>query len=194
MKRQVILITDGDRVARETVEQVAEKIGGRCISSSAGNPTPLDGPGLVDLIEKAAYDPVLVMFDDCGSRHKGRGETALEYVISHPAIEVLGVVAVASNSDSVEGTPVHVALDQEGHIVGHGVDKDGVEIPDAPLRIYGDTVDVLNRFRLPMVVGIGDVGKMSHHDDRDWGAPVTTKAVMIILEENGWGMTAHQKD
>ncbi|PTX50869.1 stage V sporulation protein AE [Melghirimyces profundicolus] len=183
-RRKVILITDGDRVARETVEDVARQVGGRCISASAGNPTPLTGEGLVELIQQAAFDPVLVMFDDSGSREKGRGEQALEYVINHPDIEVIGVVAVASNSHPVEGTPVHVALDRDGNVVEHGVDKDGVEMGDAPLRIFGDTVDVLNQYTFPMVVGIGDVGKMSHHDDIQWGAPVTAKAVRLILEGN----------
>ncbi|MFC4078153.1 stage V sporulation protein AE [Salinithrix halophila] len=184
-KRQVILITDGDRVAQETVEAVARRIGGRCISASAGNPTPLTGPELVELIRSAAYDPVLIMFDDCGSRWKGKGEKALEYVVSHPEVDVLGVVAVASNCPEVAGVSVHVALDREGRIVQHGVDKEGVELPEGPLRIYGDTVDVLNRFRFPLVVGIGDVGKMAHHDDRLWGAPVTTKAVHLIMEKSG---------
>ncbi|MDR6224567.1 stage V sporulation protein AE [Desmospora profundinema] len=183
-KRKVIVITDGDRVAKKTVEQVARQVGGRCISASAGNPTPLTGEQLVDMIREAAYDPVLVMFDDCGSKHKGKGEQALEMVASHPDIEVLGVVAVASNCSEVEGVAVDVALDQDGRVVHHGVDKDGVEQVHEPLRIKGDTVDVLNQYRFPLIVGIGDVGKMDHHDDHMWGAPVTTRAVRLILEKN----------
>jgi stage V sporulation protein AE len=188
-KRRVILITDGDRVARQTVEEVARQIGGRCISASAGNPSPLSGSQLVELIQEAAHDPVLIMFDDCGSRYKGNGERALEYVASHPDIEVLGVVAVASNSDRVEGVQVHVALDHNGNVVYHGVDKTGHEMKNGPLRIYGDTVDVLNQFQFPYVVGIGDVGKMDKHDDYLWGAPVTTKAVQMILERSGYDAT-----
>jgi stage V sporulation protein AE len=183
-KRKVIVITDGDRVAKQTVEQVARQVGGRCISASAGNPTPLSGAELVHLIREAAHDPVLVMFDDCGSKHKGKGEQALETVVSHPDIEVLGVVAVASNCPEVEGVTVDVALDLDGNVVFHGVDKDGVEKIDEPLRIKGDTVDVLNQYRFPLIVGIGDVGKMKHHDDVMWGAPVTTKAVRLILDKS----------
>ncbi|PTM58608.1 stage V sporulation protein AE [Desmospora activa] len=184
-KRKVILITDGDKVAKETVEYVAQKVGGRCISASAGNPTPLSGAQLVDLIQSAAYEPILVMFDDCGSKHKGKGERALEVVANHPDIDVLGVVAVASNCSAAEGVAVDIALDQEGRVVSHGVDKDGVELAQEPLRIIGDTVDVLRQYHFPLVVGIGDVGKMKHHDDRMWGAPVTTQAVRLIMEKSG---------
>jgi stage V sporulation protein AE len=181
-KRKVILITDGDRVAQATVEEVARQVGGRCISSSAGNPTPLSGEEIVKRIRSAKHDPVLVMFDDCGWNQKGRGERALEYVANHPDIEVLGVIAVASDSRRVFGTQVDVALDQDGNIVHHRVDKDGHEMSREPLRIYGDTVDVLNQIESPIVVGIGDIGKMENHDRADWGAPVTTKAVKMILQ------------
>ncbi|SMO41184.1 stage V sporulation protein AE [Melghirimyces algeriensis] len=182
----MILITDGDRLAKETVEEVARYIGGRCISASAGNPTPINGEELVKLIQQAPNDPVLVMFDDCGSIRKGRGEQALEYVINHRNVEVLGVVAVASNSPNVAGTPVHIALDRNGNMVEHQVDKNGMEVDGAPLRIFGDTVDVLNAYQLPLVVGIGDIGKMDHYDDPLWGAPVTKKAVQLILDNAGY--------
>lgn len=185
-KRKVILITDGDRVAQATVEEVARQVGGRCISSSAGNPTPLSGEEIVELIRSAKHDPVLVMFDDCGWNQKGLGERALEYVANHPDIEVLGVIAVASNSRYVSGASVDVALDQDGNIVHHRVDKDGHELLREPLHIYGDTVDVLNQIEVPMIVGIGDIGKMEEHDRAEWGAPVTTKAVEMILKHARW--------
>ena len=65
-RRRVILITDGDEYAKRAVERVAHDIGGRCISLSQGNPSILTGQELVNLIKKAANDPVLVMFDDSG--------------------------------------------------------------------------------------------------------------------------------
>ena len=80
-KRKVILITDGDNMARSSVETVAQKVGGRCISLSGGNPTPLSGPEIVDLVKKAASDPVLVMVDDRGKSSQGRGEQALKYIV-----------------------------------------------------------------------------------------------------------------
>lgn len=189
-KRQVIVFTDGDQVAKKVVEDVAARIGGRCISASAGNPTPLSGPQLVDLIREAPYDPVLVMFDDCGASVKGRGEQALEYVLSHPDIHVLGAVAVASNISDVMGIAVDVVLNHEGRMVNRSVDKHGKEMPGSSMRIYGDTVDVLNRYPLPLVVGIGDVGKMRHGDDHLLGSPVSTMAVKLILDKNGYDTSA----
>jgi stage V sporulation protein AE len=181
VKRKVILITDGDYVAREAVEEVARQVGGRSISASAGNPTPLSGEELVELILQAKHDPVLVMFDDCGSGGPGRGERAMEYVANHPKVEVLGAVAVASNHRGGEGVPVDILLDREGNQVVHGVDKNGLEVEGQPPVIWGDTVEVLNRISVPIIVGIGDVGKMGQFDDVKRGAPVTRKAVELIL-------------
>jgi stage V sporulation protein AE len=182
-KRKVILVTDGDQVAKVALEKVAYQIGGRCISSSAGNPSLFSGPELVKLIQQAAYDPVLVMFDDCGSQREGDGEKALKYVATHPEIEVLGAIAVASNCFGREGTPVHMAIDRYGNLLGHGVDKWGQIQSEASLRIYGDTVEVLNQVAIPIIIGIGDVGKMGKYDDVSVGVPITTKAVQIILEQ-----------
>ncbi|GGK15291.1 hypothetical protein GCM10010965_05310 [Caldalkalibacillus thermarum] len=52
-KRHVIMITDGDDVAKQVIEQVAKDIGGRCITLSAGNPTPISGEEIVELILQA---------------------------------------------------------------------------------------------------------------------------------------------
>lgn len=182
-RRKVILVTDGDQVAKGALEIVAKQVGGRCISLSAGNPSPFTGPDLVKLIKQAAYDPVLVMFDDCGSDKEGMGERALKYVANHPDIEVLGAIAVASNCSNSKGTPVHMALDRYGNLVGHGVDKYGRVKYHENLRIYGDTVEVLNQIQVPFIIGIGDVGKMGRNDHFLVGAPVTTKAVQLIMDQ-----------
>lgn len=183
-RRKVILITDGDTVAKETIEEVARQIGGRCISRSAGNPTPLSGFQLVELIKEALYDPVLVMFDDCGAVNEGDGEKALRVVATHPDIEVLGAIAVASNCPDPKGTPVQHVLDRFGQIVKHRVDKHGNVIEGDPPHIYGDTVEVLNHLPIPIIIGMGDIGKMGKRDDRAIGAPVTRKAVQLILEHH----------
>ena len=44
------------------------------------------------------YDPVFVMFDDSGFIGEGSGEKALKYVATHKQIDVLGILAVASNT------------------------------------------------------------------------------------------------
>jgi stage V sporulation protein AE len=182
-KRKVILITDGDKVAKKAIEQVAKNIGGRCISSSAGNPTPLPGHALVKLILETPYDPVLVMFDDCGGHGPGTGERALLYVATHPKIEVIGALAVASDCEDGLGVPVHCSIDADGNVIQSAVDKFGNPLPYRPARICGDTVEVLNQLDVPVIVGIGDIGKMHHHDDRKLGVPITTKAIKLILEE-----------
>jgi len=71
-RRKVIIITDGDSVARDSVELVARKVGGRCISLSGCNPTTLTGREIVELILKAPHDPVFVMVDDRGTSTCGK--------------------------------------------------------------------------------------------------------------------------
>lgn len=105
----------------------------------------------------------------------------MEYVANHPDVEVLGAVAVASNQRRGERVPVDILLDREGNQVVHGVDKNGLEVKGEPPVIWGDTVEALNRISVPIIVGIGDVGKMDRFDDVKRGAPVTRKAVELIL-------------
>ncbi|MBD4896764.1 stage V sporulation protein SpoVABEA, partial [Xanthomonas citri pv. citri] len=83
------------------------------------------GAELVKLIASAPYDPVFVMFDDSGLQGEGPGEAALTYVATHPSIEVLGVIAVASKTHQAEWTRVDVSIDRNGEITEYGVDKVG---------------------------------------------------------------------
>ncbi|OQP06011.1 stage V sporulation protein AE [Geobacillus sp. 46C-IIa] len=182
-KRRVILVTDGDEFACRAIERVAADLGGRCISRSQGNPTKLSGEQLVELILQTPHDPVFVMFDDCGAIGEGSGEEALRYVAAHEQIEVLGALAVASNTRQHEWTKVHVSIDRDGLITEYGVDKEGVRDLDVG-RINGDTVYCLDRLNIPLVVGIGDIGKMGYRDNAKNGAPITRKAVELILERS----------
>ncbi|MDP4083806.1 MAG: stage V sporulation protein AE [Bacillota bacterium] len=182
-RRQVILITDGDDYARRAVECVAKEIGGRCISMSHGNPTVLTGPEIVQLIKKAPYDPVLVMFDDSGLVGEGAGEKALRYVAHHEDIKVLGVIAVAAKTRQAEWTKVNVCIDRDGELTPYGVDKHG--IPELEMgRLNGDTVYCLDELKIPLIVGVGDIGKMARHDHYENGSPITKKAVELILERS----------
>jgi stage V sporulation protein AE len=184
-RRRVILITDGDDYARRAVEVVAKQIGGRCISMSHGNPSNVTGPQIISLIKKAPYDPVLVMFDDSGLMGEGAGEIALKYVAQHEEIEVLGIIAVASKTKQAEWTKVDICVDREGELTPFGVDKFG--IPELEIgRMNGDTVYCLDELHVPIVVGIGDIGKMAKRDHYDRGAPITKKAVELILERSGF--------
>lgn len=185
--KAVILVTDGDEYANRAIETVAHSIGGRCISMSHGNPSVLSGPQLIELIQMAPSEPVFVMFDDSGYVGEGAGENALKFVANHPNVHVLGVIAVASKTKQAEWTKVDVCIDRDGQLTSLGVDKYG--IPEFETgRINGDTVYCLDQINAPIVVGIGDIGKMAGRDSYKKGAPITTKAVQIILERSGFNV------
>src|SRR5690606_24046161 len=176
---------DGDEYALKTLEYIAKEVGGRCISKSQGNPTTLTGEQIVKYILQTPYDPVFVMFDDSGLLGKGRGEHALKHVATHPNINVLGVIAVASKTHQTEWAKVDVSIDRDGNLTEYGVDKSGIREYDIG-RINGDTVYCLDELDVPIIVGIGDIGKMARKDDIKEGAPITRKAVDIILERSGY--------
>ncbi len=182
-KRKVILVTDGDKVARKAVETAASRIGARCISRSAGNPTPLKGKEIIDLIKEAKYDPVVVMVDDKGHTGQGKGEQAIVEISKCPDIEIIGIIAVASNTEGVNGAKVDISISKNGNIVNKTVNKCG-EIQEGNI-IYGDTVDVLSIVDTNLVVGIGDPGKMDGKDNCEIGAPIVTKAMEEILKRSG---------
>jgi stage V sporulation protein AE len=186
-KVRVIIVTDGDRCAQHAVESIAADFGLRCISASGGNPTPISGREIVDLIKTVPHDPVVVMFDDRGRRDKGKGETALEYVASHSDIEVLGAVAVASNTTGIKGVAADACVSGAGQVVANAVDKYGQEKTTGRDQtvVNGDTVDVLNDIDVPVIIGVGDIGKMDKADDIRRGAPVTRKAIEEILKRSG---------
>ncbi|MCC3358253.1 stage V sporulation protein AE [Bacillus sp. REN16] len=184
-RRKVILVTDGDEYAQKTLEYIAKEVGGRCISRSQGNPTILTGKEMVKYILDTPHDPVFVMFDDSGFLGEGAGERALKYVAKHPKIEVLGVIAVASKTHQTEWTKVDINIDRDGNLTPYGVDKSGITEYDIG-RINGDTVYSLDELDIPIIVGIGDIGKMARKDDIKIGAPITRKAVDLILERSGY--------
>ena len=180
---RVILVTDGDEIARSAVETAARDLGLRVISRSAGNPTRLTGEELVELCQQAPYDPVVVMVDDRGKSYKGKGETALEIIARHPRVEVIGAVAVASNTILALGARVDASVTYTGQLVPSPVDKDGTRVEGD--FIVGDTVDVLENLDLPNVIGIGDIGKMRGADGLKKGAPITRRAIKEILRRSG---------
>ncbi|WP_432776919.1 stage V sporulation protein AE [Brevibacillus gelatini] len=192
-RRKVIVVTDGDHIAQKAIESVAKELGGRCISLSAGNPTPVSGEQVVELIKMTPHDPVMVMFDDNGDFGKGRGERAIEYVARHPDIEVIGVLAVASHTSWVQGVTVACSINNQGQIVEGAVDKDGYADVRLQHHIYGDTVDILNSLKLPNVIGIGDIGKMDGRDSLQNGCPITKRAVQWIMERSGVDGTNYGK-
>lgn len=186
----IIVVTDGDQVAKKTVETAAYNIGARTISASAGNPTPLNGEQLVFLIKQAAHEPVVVMLDDKGKLGMGRGESVLAYLSRHPDIRILGALAVASNTEFTHGVHVDLSVDCHGDLVAGPVDKLGEECGCTGELLCGDTVEVLDELNIPIVIGIGDVGKMNYADDYAFGAPLTTKALREIIKRSGYDGTS----
>lgn len=180
---KVILVTDGDEMARASVEAAARDLGLRVISRSAGNPTQLTGEEIVELCKQAPHGPVVVMVDDRGKSYKGKGETALEAIARDPEVEVIGALAVASNTEFARGTRVDASVTFTGQLVPSPVDKNGA--PSVGDFIIGDTVGVLENLEIPNVIGIGDIGKMGGADALRKGAPVTRRAIEEILRRSG---------
>jgi len=185
-KRKVILVTDGDRVARRAVELAAHNIGGRCISASAGNPTELTGKEIIEVITTAEHDPVVVMVDDRGIKGDGRGEKAMNTIIKDHRVDVLGVVAVSSNGKDCNGLKVSCSITKDGNIIDGAVDKYGNNINQKD--ICGDTLSILSDKKDLVIVGIGDPGKMDYYDEVSKGAPITTKALEEVMKRSGYRM------
>ena len=53
-------------------------------------------------------------------------------------------------------------------------------------KLYGDTVYILDELDVPIIVGIGDIGKMARKDHYDQGSPITKQAIELILERSGY--------
>lgn len=178
-KRKVIIVTDGDMVAKGAVEIAARNVGGRCISSSAGNPTPITGHDVIERIKKADHDPVVIMADDRGLKGEGAGETEMKSVFDDEGIDVLGVLAVSSNGQDCSGLDVTCSITKDGEIVEGAVDKYGNKTNSG--YVCGDTLSILKSRKGLVIVGIGDPGKMDFKDEVSRGAPITTKALKEVI-------------
>lgn len=181
-KKQVIIVTDGDSVAGKTVEKVGKQLNLRTISASIGNPTPIDGQTLIDYILEAKGEPVLVMVDDCGNPAYGQGEALIQHMANHPDLDILGAVAVASNAPGVEGVEVDCSIDCMANLVDVPVDKKGNPEAAGHKYVEGDTVDVLAQLDIPLIIGVGDIGKVKADHGK---ARATARAVQEILNRSG---------
>ncbi len=177
------MVTDGDVYAQEAIIQACKNLGLYPVLSSGGNPTPLPGERLAYEIKEAPYDPVVVMLDDRGEVGEGRGERALEYLLLDKSLEVLGVIAVASNTEQVRGVKVTESVDRYGQVINRPVDKYGEPEPIGHHLLKGDTTEILARFPDVKVVGVGDLGKMKGNDNPAHGAEVTTRCLKELLVE-----------
>jgi stage V sporulation protein AE len=188
LKRRVIIVTDGDDIAKKVVEEAARNIGGRCISLSAGNPTVLSGEKIIELIKIAKYDPVVVMVDDRGDIGMGYGEKVMYKIMKDEDIKLIGIIAVASNTSRAKGVMVDCSVDKYGNVVNKAVDKYGNPKNNRVLK--GDTVNMLSSVQVDYIVGIGDPGKMDGKDNFYIGAPIITKAMEEILKHYNKELTS----
>lgn len=181
MKKKVIIVTDGDKMAKLALEEACKNVNARCISMSEGNPTVLSGREILNLIEKTPYDPVALMVDDRGNNKIGFGEKAMLEIINDENIEVMGIIAVASNTEKAKGVKVDCSIDKFGKFISKAVDKYGNKMETKIL--IGDTVNNLSKLEDMYVVGIGDPGKMCGNDNCEIGSPIMTRAMEKIIEE-----------
>ncbi|MHB9146092.1 MAG: stage V sporulation protein AE [Symbiobacteriia bacterium] len=179
---RVIVVTDGDGVALDAVQTAAAELGLRTISRSAGHPTRMTGFEMASLSQYAPYDPVVVMVDDRGHPGEGPGERALVELSADPRVEILGVVAVAARTDGAQAVRVNRSVSARGEVVPSAVNKEGQPLPSQK-HLAGDTVSVLDRLRVPVVIGTGDSGKGQDAISR--GAPLTRRALEEVLRHHG---------
>lgn len=182
--KHVIIVTDGDQAALEAVEAACANIHGRCISLSGGHKPHdayLTADDLVELINSTPYDPVVVMCDDEGDVLEGRGEKIIRALAERDGIELIGAVAVASHARGAKGVQVDVSVTRDGNVIHQAVNKEGIPVKG---KQRGDTVGVLNDIPIPFIVGLGDPGKMDFADDVHKGAPITTKALQLIVDHH----------
>ncbi|WP_461206435.1 stage V sporulation protein AE [Clostridium sp. DL1XJH146] len=181
-KRKVIVVTDGDRIAKKAVEKASMNNNCRCISASAGNPTKIDYNLLIKYIQKTPYGPVVVMLDDRGHTGKGKGEVILEKLLKSKEVDVIGLVAVASNTERAKGIEVDCSIDKFKTNISTAVDKHGNG--KFSKILMGDTINTIKKNKDLFVVGIGDPGKMDGFDYIEYGCPVLSKAIAKIIMHN----------
>ncbi|MDW7673034.1 MAG: stage V sporulation protein AE, partial [Bacillota bacterium] len=155
--RNVIVVTDGDKIAKNSVEVACRNLGLRCISMSAGNPSPISPLEASQLVLQAKGDPVVIMVDDKGIIGEGKGEHILKYLANNTEINIIGVLAVASNTPYTLGVEVNCSITKTGQIYSGVVNKEGIPEPQGHHLLEGDTVEVLNELEIPLIVGIGDI-------------------------------------
>lgn len=184
MGRKVIYVTDGDGAAVKAVAAATKKLGMHCLMLSGGNPTSHSYEELRTQIHESPAAVTVILFDDAGAAYEGKGEAMMVRLTQDDDVEVIGALAVASAERSGDWTHVHVSVDRYRNLEARGVDKEGfVDIENH--RVHGDTVYTLDRLNIPLIVGIGDLGKMGGRDDVRKGSPVTQTALQLILERSG---------
>ena len=180
----IIAVTDGDSTAVKAVEKAAEQLDLTVIYESAGNPTAISGQEIINKIKDCDNNLAIVMFDDQGEIGTGLGEKAFLTVLNDSDIEIIGVLAVASDLKAVQGIKPDFSITKEEELVAEPVDKTGKSEAIGHETLEGDTLDMLNLLSDTLIVGVGDIGKMDDKDLAEQGAPITTRAISEILQRS----------
>lgn len=181
MTKRIIYVTDGDAAAAKAAAAATKTIGIGCLTLSGGNPTNCTYEQLLKSIMETEDEITVLLFDDAGQSYEGSGEAHMVRLASEKGIKVIGALAVASTERTGDWTKVDVSVDRYGKLSERGVDKEGFRDIEEN-RIHGDTVYCLDQLSIPVIVGIGDLGKMGGRDDPKRGAPVTATALQVIIE------------
>lgn len=188
MKKQVIIVTDGDRAAREAVKVACANVGAYPLTLTAGNPSRLSGEAVLFLIKSYPRDPLVVMVDDGGWVGEGKGESIISYLLQHQhELNILGVVAVASATRHTRGVDAECSITNWADFTRQPVNKLGFPEQRGHHYLEGDTAEILMLHSGIKVVGCGDLGKMDWQDDPARGAPITTACFKTLLASQGGG-------
>lgn len=178
---RLIIVTDGDSSAQEAVQAASSRLGLYPLMITGGNPTHITGEKALDYILTTPYDPVVIMVDDKGKKGMGPGEHLLDIILKDTRVNVLGVVAVASDT-RVRGVAVDQSVTCDLRIVNAPVDKHGYIEKEGHHRLEGDTVEILRHHPELFIVGCGDLGKMDGRDSIEHGARITEQCFRQILK------------
>lgn len=177
---RVIIVTDGDMCAQQAVQSASFRLGLNPLMITGGNPTTVSDEKALECILNTPYDPVVVMVDDKGKKGTGPGEHLIEIILNHPRINILGIVAVASDT-RVRGVVVDKSVTAGLSIINAPVDKHGYQEVKGHHRLEGDTIEILRHHPEMFVVGCGDLGKMDGMDSIEHGASITEQCFREIL-------------
>ncbi len=178
-RKTVIVVTDGDKRAFETIKEAARYIKAKIISGSAGNPTTGDPKTIVAEVEKVESSTVIVFADNAGREETGQGNKVIRELKKSGHLHA--ALAVASDTDKNSGVKVNESVTKRGIIIKEAVDKHGK--PTRKRKIKGDTVGELNHMDIP-IVGIGDIGKAPHGSRRVQVATLALQEAKELADQN----------
>jgi hypothetical protein len=176
--KTVIVVTDGDKRAFETIKEAARYIKAKIIKDSAGNPSLSDPLDIVHQV-KMRSGTIIVFADNAGSSSLGKGTKLITELKRSGLLHA--ALAVASKTTTNKGVKINKSVTKRGFIIEKAVDKYGK--PTNKRKIIGDTVTALNNTGIP-IIGIGDIGKAPHGRARSRVAAIALQEAIGLVEGN----------